>query len=105
MYKPYVSYEREEIHDLCDILIGSNSPISMTFGVELRKMLFGEFSFSIDPINTGSIKGHKYLQDNYPERYAMLFLRKLSVLPTEMNNEDSVINEIVLWRIKKRKGE
>jgi hypothetical protein len=105
MYKPYVFYERDELYELVNILYQSPENKCRIFGDTLNRMLSEEFSFSTDTLNVGGMKGHKFLQENYPERYAVLYLRRLSRLPTEMNNEDPVINEIVLWRIKKGKGE
>lgn len=105
MHKPYVFYERDELYELVNILLESSRFQCRTFGDTLNRMLSEEFSFSTDPFNIGGMKGHKFLNDNYPERYAVLYLRKLSKLPTEMNNEDPVVNEIVLWRIRKGKGE
>lgn len=105
MFKPYVKYKREEFRDIIEVLRNSSNNVSQSFGIVLDSLMDSEFSFSVNPENTGSIKGHNYLLENYPGRYAVLFMRKLSRLPTEMNDDDPAINEIVLWRIKKRKGE
>lgn len=102
---PKNHYTREEFIELQQVLRESSNHICQSFGVVLSSMVDKEFSFSVNPSNVGSIQGHQFLYENYPERYAMIFLRKLSMLPTEMNNDDPVINEIVLWRIRKGKGE
>jgi len=105
MVKPKIKYTQNELRELSDILRKSSNNLCNSFGIVLCSLLDKEFSFTVEPTHVGSIQGHKFLYDNYSYRYSVLFLRELSMLPTEMNDEDPVVNEIVLWRIKNGKGE
>lgn len=99
-----ILYSKAEFKDL--VLWLKDNPDTHAYGCRLHDVLdnyfFAGVNASKSPVSNLISRGHQYLL-NDPKWYGMVFLQPKIRLPLYLNDADSVVKGIVLWRLRNGK--